>query len=209
MEIFRAKGSAKPLNSEPAQVMASMLLGRTPKLTLIHSGLVSATLAALGFNALATDVPAVIESVTAPNAASAASAGAGYHVQALDWHDALSDRTPSSQDESRRIVEDEYDVILTADTVYSPALNRPLVSTLRRLARRGPGRPPPTTLVALERRDPLLVEQFFALASEAFACERVDPGKIKEMVSGLGWSEDDWDGVEIWSLRLRDAMQDG
>lgn len=101
-----------------------------------------------------------------------------------------------------------FDLIITADTLYHDELINPLLRTLHHLVSisSGPDGPPPKCLIALERRDPVLIDRALTSARKdwGFACERVPPRKlVKAMARAkLQWAKEDWDGVEIWELYL-------
>ena len=62
-------------------------------------------------------------------------------------------------------------------------------------------------LLALERRDPQLVDSFFASARDrhGFVCTRVGHSRVKQLMAGLDWAAEDWSAVEIWKMRLGKA----
>lgn len=77
------------------------------------------------------------------------------------------------------------------------AARRPLILQSALCADRTP------ILLALERRDPQLVDSFFAAARDrhGFACTRIGHSRIKQLMAGLDWAPEDWSAVEIWKLR--------
>jgi hypothetical protein len=101
-----------------------------------------------------------------------------------------------------------FDLILTADTLYTSELVAPLLRTLHHLVVLSsvPGKPAPRTFLALERRDPALIEAALIEAADTwgFVCERVPPRKIAKAMEkgGLKWEKADYDGVEVWTLAL-------
>lgn len=116
-----------------------------------------------------------------------------------------------------------FDLILTADTIYSPTLIAPLLRTLQHLAFLSPAQPKSSSkplgtserkrahaplYVALEARDPALIASFFVQAHDdfGFACaKRVPAARLRRAMvrAGLGgWARDDWEGVEIWRMVL-------
>lgn len=60
----------------------------------------------------------------------------------------------------------------------------------------------PSLYVCIERRDPTLVDGFLAKAREIFTVTRIPPHKVSDAMekSGLVWSKEDWEGMEIWSF---------
>lgn len=103
-----------------------------------------------------------------------------------------------------------FNLIITADTVYDPSLIEPLLRTLHGLATMSiaasaTSRIPPV-LVCLERRDPALVDRMLSEAHDVwgFDTERIPHRKLaKALERGAGkWDKEDWDGVELWKLRL-------
>ena len=177
------------------------------------TGLVALSLAALGYRTLATDLPALVDGVLGANcSSSAASTLPGALVAApLDWFDSTLHFPPAPH-------APPFDLVTTADTVYDPALSAPLLRTLARLSLLGrPPLSPAPVYLALERRDPLLVDSFLASARDdhGFKLARVDHARLKRLVERteaeggtLAWQDEaDWDGIEVWKLRLgRDAL---
>ncbi|GAA5843677.1 hypothetical protein JCM9279_000099, partial [Rhodotorula babjevae] len=177
------------------------------------TGLVALALSALGYRTLATDLPALVDGVLGVNcSSSAASTLPGTLVAApLDWFDSTLHFPPAPH-------APPFDLVTTADTVYDPSLSAPLLRTLARLSLLGrPPLSPAPVYLALERRDPLLVESFLASARDAhgFKLARVDPARLQRLVERpeadggtLAWlDEADWDGIEVWKLKLgRDAL---
>ncbi|GAA5922666.1 hypothetical protein JCM3775_005808 [Rhodotorula graminis] len=177
------------------------------------TGLVALSLAALGYHTLATDLPALVDGVLGTNcSSSSASSLAGTLVAApLDWLDSTLDFPPAPH-------APPFDLVTTADTVYDPSLSAPLLRTLARLSLLGrPASSPAPVYLALERRDPLLVDSFLAAARDVhgFKLARVDHARLKRLVERpeadggtLAWDDEaDWDGIEVWRLKLgRDAL---
>ena len=98
-----------------------------------------------------------------------------------------------------------FDLILTADTLYCPQLAGPLLRALHTLS--STNRPP--IYVALERRDPRLVDGVLQQARDSwsFSVQRIPDKKVtKAMVkAGCKWDKTEWEGVEIWKLILQTA----
>ncbi|KAG0144942.1 hypothetical protein CROQUDRAFT_79419 [Cronartium quercuum f. sp. fusiforme G11] len=96
----------------------------------------------------------------------------------------------------------EFDLIVTSDTVYTPELVEPLLKTLLELS--GTSRRPPPIYLALERRDPTLVEDFLAKAKQSnFKTDRISHSTLVKITEKMSWKLDDWEGAEIWKLRKR------
>ncbi|KAF9053588.1 hypothetical protein BDZ89DRAFT_938999 [Hymenopellis radicata] len=153
-------------------------------------GLSSLTLAALGWSVVATDLPDVIDAVLAKNVA-ANDVHQRILVQHLDWT------------HSQVLTEDPvYDLIITADTIYSPSLIRPLLDTIHAFATRSPRA---HLFVCLERRDPPLIDSFFAQAHQlGFRTDQIPSRKLSKALkkAGIEWSREDWEGIQLWKLRL-------
>lgn len=103
-----------------------------------------------------------------------------------------------------------FDLIITADTLYSPELVDPLLRTLRALivVSTTPERSPQSFL-ALERRDPALIDGALAAASEKWGmvCKRVAHRRLAKALEkgGTTWPREDWEGVEVWEIALSPA----
>ena len=138
-------------------------------------------------------LPSVVRSVLAPNVARNC-IGRDVQVCALDW-------TASADECHSTINQKTYDLIITADTVYSTSLIDPLLATIVRLAL-----PSTPLLVFLERRDPALVDRMLATASDTynFSVRRISHRKLAKALlhSGFNWARDAWDGIELWKLSL-------
>ena len=119
-------------------------------------------------------------------------------------------------------------LILTTDSIYHPSLILPLLNTLRSLSvlstyssqhpnRSSFPRQPPDIYLALENRDPVLIDSFFTEATTlGFKSSRVESGVLEKVMERayekdgeggnweLGWRRDEWDGVEIWKMSYRE-----
>lgn len=181
-------------------------------------------LSSLGWDVLATDIPHVISTVLAQNVHRNQPLPGTIDVRELDWTvhpdnwawdhpTAIASPTPTSAAPSSttRLLRPPFDLICTADTVYTPALVAPLLRTLHALCTQSRAAHPalraPPAYVCLERRDPALAEQVLADARAAcgFAVERVPHRKLVRAMgrAGLAWDRAEWDGVEIWKFTLR------
>jgi len=100
-----------------------------------------------------------------------------------------------------------FDLIVTSDTLYIPQLAQPLLRTIHTLASlsSADGKSP-LILLCFERRDPLLIDRTLNDARQVwgFKPERVPHKKLVQAMdkAGLRWDKDDWDGVELWKLKL-------
>ncbi|KDQ33220.1 hypothetical protein PLEOSDRAFT_1091377 [Pleurotus ostreatus PC15] len=187
-------------------------------------GLTALAMSSLGWDVLATDLPHIISSVLAQNISRNLTRLSGsIQIQELDWTAELpwDDRSPGvtiSTSSSASLPEagalsPPFDLIVTADTIYTPELIQPLLRTLHALSKISvvPGSRPPLVFVCLERRDPELVDRFLACARDPwhFHTEQVQRKKITKAMekSGLKWQREDWDDVEIWKLRWEAETQ--
>ena len=176
---------------------------------------------------MATDLPDVIDSVLAQNIASnlgrlPPDCGT-IQIRALDWtaspaewswNDgaviasatipaALSSEVPAT------LLTAPFDLIITADTVYSPDLVEPLLRTLSHIysisvvPNNAKKAHHPQLYVCIERRDPTLVDDFLDKARRIFTVTRIQSRKVSEamVLSGLLWSKEDWEGMEIWAFK--------
>ena len=112
----------------------------------------------------------------------------------------------------------QFDLIVTADTLYSAALITPLLRTLHNLCavsvrevETGHQSKPPLIYLALENRDPELVSSFFVAAREDwnFSTTQVPNRRIQKALerSRLKWERKDWEGVEVWKLMYSKSNQ--
>ncbi|GAA5986709.1 hypothetical protein JCM11641_007744, partial [Rhodosporidiobolus odoratus] len=179
------------------------------------TGLLGLSLFSLGYDTLATDLDFIVAGVLAQNVERnldvIKTGGAGearMEKRVLDWFvepirwEGHVDR---GADRGTRLLEPPFDLIVTADTVYDSSLSEPLLRTLHGLARSSPSAP---IYLALERRDPALVDSFLSSAAETwgFKCSQVEHARLRRVVESkegtLAWEADAWDGVEVWKLKL-------
>lgn len=191
------------------------------------TGLLSLLMARLGWQAVATDIPPVLESVLKPNVEAGLyqlinhnkATESQVRVCELDWtvspeswhwHPSLG--FPSTQNHAEQCrtgsnldAEQRFDLILTADTIYEPSLVKPLLSAIAYLYRRQTDSKP-TILLALERRDPTHVSEALRLVREEFELpfKQIPVKRVRKIFDTLGdgatWPREDWDGVEIWKF---------
>jgi protein N-lysine methyltransferase METTL21D len=109
--------------------------------------------------------------------------------------------SPTLQDVTNNL-RPPFDLIVTADTIYHPDLAQPLLRTLHHLASASPSA---KIFIALERRDPTLVDAVLNSARNdwSFELEQVPRRKLAKALerrAGARWGQEDWDGVEVWKL---------
>ncbi|KAG6854628.1 hypothetical protein C0991_004230 [Blastosporella zonata] len=186
-------------------------------------GLTALVMASLGWRVLATDIPHVISSVLSPNILTnlhrLPPASGSIQVSELDWTippDAWIWNSPSAiasaslTTSHTNTQQPPFDLICTADTVYTPALIQPLLRSLHALCTlsiaAAPSARPPPVYLCLERRDPVLADRCLADAHDTwgFHLERIPPRKIAKAIqkAAMNWPKEDWEGIEIWKLTL-------
>ncbi|KAF8078029.1 hypothetical protein FPV67DRAFT_1557450 [Lyophyllum atratum] len=182
-----------------------------PRLVELGSGigLTALAMSSLGWDVVATDIPHVISSVLADNIENnlqrLPAASGTINVRELDWNilpdhwtwdnaAVIASQSPPSSDNNSALLSPPFDVICSADTVYTPALPH-LVSA----------RAPPVYL-CIERRDPALVDRVLADAHNTwgFNVERIPHRKLTKVMdkAGIKWPKEEWEGVEIWKFTL-------
>jgi len=184
-------------------------------------GLASLVVGAMGGEVLATDSACILYSVLRRNILSNTSQlSSATRIQAreLDWtvpsdrwtwtdpNSITSPSSPTPTPGNDDLLKPPFDIIFTADTVYSAELVQPLLDTILSLARLSTiaSRPPPCYL-CLERRDPQLVDTFLNRAREMdFNASRIPYQKLKRCLekAGIQWPKEDWASVELWKLQL-------
>ncbi|KAH7889294.1 hypothetical protein F5I97DRAFT_499636 [Phlebopus sp. FC_14] len=198
---------------------------RRPRAVELGSGigLTALALSSLGYDVLATDTAHVCDSVLRRNIAAnlhQLSTDAGsIQVRVLDWTvpsdswqwDDPMRITPDGDhpSESHRTLEElldpPFDLIVSSDTIYDSSLIDPFFRTLRALSLAGlqgsaSVTPPksPVVLLALERRDPELINT--ALLRAPVPLVQVPTKKIRKVLerTGMHWDGADWEGVEVW-----------
>jgi len=187
----------------------------------------------MGWDVVATDLPDVVSSVLSGNISrnlSQLPVGSGsIQVRILDWTvlperwtwnddatissstSAISNPTLSKDDDGTAHLTPPFDLIVTADTLYSASLVEPLLRTLHHLCVFSQDnsilkRSPPVYL-CVERRDTRLTDRTLKEAEEVwkFAVQRIPHKKVVKAMEkgGLKWKIHEWEGVEIWKLVLR------
>lgn len=180
-----------------AQVLSAFLakhgttsMDRDPKLRALELGagvgLLSLTLAEMGYDVLSSDIDPVV-GILASNLSANWAIGS-VSVTKIDWLDPP-------------LLAGEFDVIVTADTIYTPDLVGPLWNTVAKYSS-------PTTVsyVAVENRDPRLMESAYERGKElGFDVKRINANRIVKAVERVwGWKKGDgWEGVEIWKAKFR------
>lgn len=179
----------------------------------IPAGLLSLSLHAMGYDVVATDTPLIAHGILHSNLSSNRSTALSAPIleaRALDWFSppsswswTTSPITPSlssspSPSHEAPLLQPPFDLILTTDSIYSPTLSTPLLRTLHALS---PLSPP--IYLSLEVRDPSLIDEFLESARTewGFKCSKVEKGRLERLVRGMGWEEEDWEGVEVWKLK--------
>lgn len=172
----------------------------------------------MGWDVVATDLPNVIDSVLGQNVGDNAHLVSGnIQVRELDWMvepvhwswtDTKSVSSPTLAGDSPVPLELPFDLIVTSDTLYIPQLAQPLLRTIHALASLSSGGDKsPLILLCFERRDPLLIDQALNDARKVWGLkpERIPQKKLAQAMrrAGLEWNKEDWDGVELWKLKLK------
>jgi protein N-lysine methyltransferase METTL21D len=178
----------------------------------------------LGWDVLATDTGHIISSVLSPNIAMNYARSTGgdpiIQVKELDWlvppiswdwsnPVAVASTTlpPSSTGTTdANLLQPPFDLIISSDTIYTSELVHSLFRTLHAAAMIS-GSPP--VYLCIERRDPALLDRALSEAQSVwgFTTTRIPRKKISKAMEkgGLKWNKEDWDGVEIWRLKLKNV----
>lgn len=184
-------------------------------------------MSSLGWDVLATDIFHVISSVLHKNIKNNLTTlpihSGMVHVRELDWtvqpeqwrwdHElyiASHSSSLSVPAASNSQCCPPFDLIYSADTLYSAELLDSMLRTLHALstlsAAASPSQRFPPILLCIERRDPLLADRFLSDAKNIwhFNVERIPHRKLSKAVerSGVHWNRADWEDVEIWKLKL-------
>lgn len=202
---------------------------------LLHSihfvcslALCSLAMCSMGWDVFATDLPDVVDSVLSQNIAENESnlpPGSGtVQVRVLDWNvlpakwvwfdnrviasetrSPSVDNIPSETNTTHSMP--AFDLIISADTVYSLSLVAPLLRTVDHLCNAATADETtrtqrPSIYICLERRDPIVIEHLLEEARRSYLVEQVHERVMLQAMekNGLTWSKDDWDGLEIWQF---------
>lgn len=183
-------------------------------------------LASMGWDVIATDLQDIISAVLASNISCNRSklppSSGAIEVRVLDWTvspdhwvwDDLNtiasphvEKASCTADQSS-ILAPPFDLIISSDTLYSAELVTPLLRALRELCNvsisSSPEARPPPIYLAIERRDPELIDRALSEATNSwgFKVERVPHKKVAKAMEkgGVHWERGAWDGVEVWKL---------
>ncbi|CAE6503562.1 unnamed protein product [Rhizoctonia solani] len=193
-------------------------------------GFTALVLASLGYHVIATDAhPSVLSLLIQNIQRNAQNLPGSVQVRELDWcvppeqwdwSDPKSITSPCAYNDPEprvapRCALPVFDLIVTADTLYVPHLTPHLLRTLDHIQALTPVSGSsltdstgnknrikrPTTLIALERRDPSLIDSALALIPGSLG--RIPHKKLSKAMQGLGWNWDasDWEGVEVWKIK--------
>lgn len=178
-------------------------------------GLGGLAMAALGFDTILTDLPAIVDHVlqtnrqqnqrhikdwwyqlleqSQPDNASLPLPDPKLRVEALDWLELCARCENDSNDNgSLNWLEPPYNYILAADCIYTTELVRPLLKCISNLACSTT-----TILVALEHRDDIVVNNFVQQAKSLGFDTRMIP---KKSLRTKAIRNDD---IEIWKLKKK------
>ncbi|KAG8692264.1 hypothetical protein FRC09_011343 [Ceratobasidium sp. 395] len=192
----------------PGQVLAAFLASlpppksARPRAIELGSGIgfTALVLASLGWDVVATDShPAVLSLLEQNVWRNNSDLPGSVTVRKLDWC------VPPDEWNLEDVTTEPFDLVLTADTLYSPTLTPHLLRTLRHLACPPGNRSPILTYIAFERRDPALID---AALAELPDPARIPHRKLAKAMHAVGWGDwaaDDWAGVEVWKVRWKDA----
>ncbi|POW00883.1 hypothetical protein PSTT_12821 [Puccinia striiformis] len=156
------------------------------------AGLLSITLSALSYTVLATDIEPSLSQILLPNVRDwmedNPSAGKICTCQ-LDWNlepDCQSICTAFSSDANLELTSDLNLPTESNEQLTTMSLKQPLI------------------YIALERRDPNLVDNFFRIAVEmGFRATQVEHNRLRKWVDSMGWIDGDWEAVEVWKLCMK------
>lgn len=133
--------------------------------------------------------------------------------ESWDWTNpiavASTNSSPSStvtRPDDPTVLRPPFDLIISSDTIYLAELVQPLLRALH-AAVTASGSPP--VFLCIERRDPALLDRALAEAKDVwgFTATRVGHRRVSRAMekAGLKWTKEDWAGVEIWKLKLKDV----
>nr|GAT58735.1 predicted protein [Mycena chlorophos] len=180
-------------------------------------GFTAISLAKLGCAVDATDIPIVLSKTLVPNVARNSDLPGTVRVRELDWSVApqhwqwdhpTAIASPTHSPSVEQKLTTPFDMVLSADTIYSTDLVAPLMRSLQAICLQSlavSSRVPPVYL-CLERRDPQLVDYALKEADETwgFTVTRIPKHKVSKAVDKMyEWQKAEWEGVEIYKLVLR------
>lgn len=193
-------------------------------------GYLALTVASLGYDVTTTDIEPVLSRVLAPNVAVAPRGGGVIEARELDWFDAVdppskntdtspqhlppeptsastASSLPSTHPQpSLTLLDEEYDMVVTTDTIYAPNMTPALWAAIERVCAPRKGRRTPTLYIALERRDPRVVDAALEMGrSKGCTLRRIAQGRLVKALERAGWhwKPEDWEGVEVWKGKWR------
>lgn len=189
----------------------------------------------MGYDVTTTDIDPPLTHVLRPNIARNSARMAIAHVVAADLDWCTFPSFPPATDKSLCANQDfipegcgdwlqPWDTIVTTDTIYHADLIQPLLKTLRTLSILAASAKQvdadssssvnaslpsyPSIYVALENRDPSLVNSALELARVyGFTVKRISQSRVDKCLTKSGWSWDrnakqDYDGIQLWKWRL-------
>jgi hypothetical protein len=181
-------------------------------------------LRSLGWDVLATDTAHTVSSVLSPNIASNNPRCDDGTIQTreLDWLvspeswdwtnpvavASTNSYTPQSSvtRANDTLLQPPFDLVISSDTIYTPELVQPLLRALH-TAVTASGSPP--VLLCIERRDSAVIDRALSEAEGiwGFTVARISHRRVSKAMEkgGLKWKKGDWDGVEIWKLKLKNV----
>jgi hypothetical protein len=189
------------------------------------SDIYSLAVHALGWDVLATDTAHTISSVLSPNIASnypCPSSGGTIQIRELDWLvppeswdwtnpiavASTSSSTSSSvtRADDPTVLRPPFDLIISSDTIYVVELVQPFFRALHAAVTASGS---PSVYLCIECRDSALVDRALTEAKDVwgFTVTHVAHRRVSKAMEkgGLKWKKEDWDGVEIWRLKLKNV----
>lgn len=185
------------------QVLAAYLCTLAPKRVVeLGSGIgfLALCLASTGSKVVATDIEPVLSAVLRPNVSSDSNVEARY----LDW---VSVAAGGELDVT--IDGDWPELLVMADTLYAVHLTPALWATIVRICQESylATTKAPIIYFALERRDSTMLDAALDSGRQAgIDIRRVAHGRIAKTVErAYGWKAAEWEGVEVYKGRWREA----
>ncbi|TXT09878.1 uncharacterized protein COLE_03812 [Cutaneotrichosporon oleaginosum] len=174
-------------------------------------GYLALTLASLGYDVVTSDIEPVVSRVLAPNAAAAPRGCGAIDAREIDWFDAVraaqaGEAGTEGRTESLALLDAQYDIVVTTDTIYAPEMTPALWAALERAAAPKPGRRTPTVYIGLERRDPRVVDAALEMGRQrGCTMRRVAHARLVKALEKAGWqwADEDWEGIEVWKGKWR------